>query len=136
MKPALKERTSKEWFNQLVLEFEKEMEDAAAKQDFEQAIKWRDAVIKISLGSDKYDVLHVLDELWMGRNVPWAEPQVKPFLEHNWEEFSDFAKAHFLGVSSKEEFEQWKRRRRDTKDAENTEESTGITEKSKSDNNN
>ena len=107
--PPLKDRTSHEWFNQLVLEFEKEMNDAVAKQDFERAIKWRDAVIKISLGTDKHDILHVVDELWLGRNVPWAQPQVKPFLAHSWDAFSDFAKAHFLDVSSQEEFENWQK---------------------------
>lgn len=107
--PPLKDRTSAEWFNQLVLEFEKEMNDAVLRQDFERAIKWRDAVIKISLGTDKHDILHVVDELWLGRNVPWAQPQVKPFLAHSWVEFSDFAKAHFLDVASQEDFENWQK---------------------------
>ncbi|MDC0449198.1 UvrB/UvrC motif-containing protein, partial [bacterium] len=112
-KASLKDRTSSEWYNQLILEFEKEMNDCAKRQDFEKAIKWRDAVLKISLGTDKYDILHVLDELWTGRNVPWAEPQVKPFLDHKWSEFSDFAKEHFRSREadksglSEEEFEKW-----------------------------
>ncbi len=108
MKKPLKERTNDEWFNQLVLEFEYEMNLATAQQDFEKAIKWRDAIIKISLGNDQYDILHVVDELWSGRNVPWAEPQVKPFLSHNWEEFSSFAQKHFLNSNTKEEFDNWK----------------------------
>lgn len=110
-KPPLKERTPAEWFNQLVLEFEYEMNSAVAKQDFERAIKWRDAILKISLGSDKYDILHVVDELWLGRNTPWATPKVKPFLEHRWDEFSDFAKSHFLEVTTQEDFENWQKRK-------------------------
>ncbi len=110
-KPALKERTPAEWFNQLILEFEYEMNKAVAHQDFERAIKWRDAILKISLGTDKYDILHVVDELWLGRNTPWATPQVKPFLEHDWAEFSTFAKGHFLEVANQEDFENWKKRK-------------------------
>ncbi|MFC1722108.1 UvrB/UvrC motif-containing protein [Patescibacteria group bacterium] len=109
MKKAFKERTPSEWFNQVVLEFEKEMNDSAAKQDFEKAIKWRDAVLKVKMGTDKHDVLHVVNELWSARsNIPWAKPQVKPFLDHEWEEFSEFAKNHFIEVTSKEDFEAWK----------------------------
>ncbi len=115
LKIPFKDRTSSEWFNQVILEFEHEMKLAEAKQDYEKAIKWRDAVIKISLGADIYDVIHVVDELWLGRNVKWAEPQVKPFLEHTWEEFSPFAKKHFLECSSEKEFDAWKRRRQKDK---------------------
>ena len=110
-KPPLKDRTPAEWFNQLILEFEFELNAAVSKQDFERAIKWRDAIIKISLGTDKYDILHVVDELWLGRNTPWATPKVKPFLEHDWEEFSEFAKSHFLEVRNKEDFENWKKKK-------------------------
>ena len=108
MQPALKDRTSDEWFNQLVLEFEHDMNESIKKLDFEKAIKWRDAIIKIGLGTDKYDILHVLDELWLGRNAPWAQPQVKPFLEHTWEEFSSFAKEHFRSVKNEQDFKAWK----------------------------
>ena len=103
-------RAPAEWYNQVILEFEYEMNRAAADQDFERAVKWRDAVVKIHLGTDIYDILHVVDELWLGRNVKWAQPQVKPFLEHDWGEFSDFAKRHFRDVSSEEDFERWKAR--------------------------
>lgn len=115
MHPSLKERTPAEWFNQLILEFEKEMLDSVARQDFEKAIKWRDAIIKIGLGTDKHDVLHVVDELWSGRNVPWAQPQVKPFLEHSWNEFSVFARKHFRNKDDETQpltqkvFDAWKR---------------------------
>ncbi|MBI2620972.1 UvrB/UvrC motif-containing protein [candidate division WWE3 bacterium] len=109
LKKPFRERTSPEWFNQVVLEFEYEMNRAIAAQDFERAIKWRDALLKIKQGSDVYDVLHVVDELWLGRNVKWAQPLVKPFLQHEWSEFSDFAKSIFVGVRNKEEFERWKR---------------------------
>ncbi len=114
MKEPLKERAPNEWFNQLVLEFEYEMDKAVEKQNFEKAIKWRDALTKIKGGSDIYDIKHVVDDLWLGRNVPWAEPQVKPFLEHAWAEFSDFAKDHFIGVTSEEEFEDWKMNKLET----------------------
>ena len=110
LKAPFKERAPAEWFNQVVLEFEFEMNAAVAKQDFERAIKWRDALLKIKQGTDIYDVLHVVDELWLGRNVTWATPLVKPFLQHEWEEFSDFAKSCFRDVKSKEEFERWKGR--------------------------
>ena len=89
------------------------MNDCAQGQNFEKAIKWRDAILKIGLGTDKYDILHILDELWTGRNVPWAQPQVKPFLEHKWNEFSNFAKEYFRSEKtgeaplSEEEFEGW-----------------------------
>ncbi len=112
MQKPLKERTHAEWFNQIVLEFEYEMNAAASRHNYEQAIKWRDAIKKIKLGSDKYDVLHVVDELWSGRTVPWASPLVKPFLEHSWEEFSDFAKEHFLNITCKEDFESWKSKKK------------------------
>jgi hypothetical protein len=105
LKEPLSVRTPTEWFNQLVLEFEDEMNKASAAKDFEKAIKWRDAVYKINLGIDIYDVLHVVDELWTVRSIP----SVKPFLTFTWEEFSDFAKEHFKGVPNKEKFEEWKR---------------------------
>jgi len=47
--------------------------------------------------------LHVVDELWAARHIP----SVKPFLEHKWEEFSDFAKHSFKNIKSKEDFEKW-----------------------------
>lgn len=106
LRPPLSARTSDEWFNQLVLEFEDEMNTASANKDFEKAIKWRDAVIKISIGIDIYDVLHVVDELWTVRTLP----SVKPFLSFTWEEFSDFAKEHFRGAANKEQFEAWKQK--------------------------
>ncbi len=109
MGKPFKERAPNEWYNQVILELEKEMTDAAAVQDFERAVKWRDAVEKISLGTDIHDITHVIDEFWLGRNYAWAEPKVKPFLEHTWEEFSPFAKEHFLGARTKEEFEEWQK---------------------------
>jgi hypothetical protein len=108
MKEPFKERAPDEWCNQMVLEFEYEMNKAAANRNYEKAIKWRDALTKIKEGNDIYDIRHVVDDLWLGRNVPWGESQVKPFLEHDWDEFSDFAKDHFINVSNKEEFEKWK----------------------------
>ena len=86
----LKTRTSAEWFNQLILEFEAEMKKAASGQEYEKAIKWRDAVIKLKGGNDVYDVLHVVNELHSARKIP----SVQPFLEHR--QFSEFAKKYFL----------------------------------------
>ncbi len=88
MKTPFKDRTPAEWYNQIILEFEDEMTKAAGIKDFEKAIKWRDALIKIKNGTDIYDVLHVVDELWSARNIP----QLKPFLQYKKEEITDFAK--------------------------------------------
>lgn len=109
MKKPFKDRTPPEWYNQIILEFEDEMNKAAAKQEFEKAIKWRDGVIKLRQGTDNFDVLHVVNELWTARNIP----EIKPFLSHEWDEFSKFARENFLDVNSKEEFETWKKRRKD-----------------------
>jgi hypothetical protein len=111
MKVPFKDRTPPEWFNQIVLEFELQMNEAAARYDFEKAVKWRDSLYKIKTGGDKYDFMHVVDELWTAHrrsNLSWGETEVKPFLKHTWDEFSDFSKDHFRCVSSREEFEKWK----------------------------
>ena len=106
-----KDRAPVEWYNQIVLEFEDELNKCAQKQDFERAIKWRDALLKLRNGMDIYDVLHVVDELWTARRIP----EVKPFLKHTWPEFSCFAKGHFVprerksGSLTEEEFEDWKK---------------------------
>ena len=60
------------------------------RKDFEKAVKWRDAIIKIHNETDIYDVLHVVDELWSARNIP----SVKPFLDHKPEELSDYIKQY------------------------------------------
>ncbi len=109
MNKPFKERTPSEWYNQIILEFEDEMNKAAGKQEFEKAVKWRDAVLKLKRGTDIYDVLHVVNELWTARNIP----AVKPFLDHDWEEFTEFAKEHFLDVDSKEAFEEWVKRKKE-----------------------
>jgi hypothetical protein len=106
LKEPFNTRAPSEWYNQIILEFEDEMKKSAEKRDFEKAIKWRDAVIKLKRGTDIYDVLHVVDELWSARTIP----SVKPFLEHNWEEFSTFAKDTFRDVPDKTAFENWKNR--------------------------
>lgn len=90
-----KERAPAEWYNQIILEFEDEMKKASQNLEYEKAIKWRDAVIKLKEGTDIYDVLHVVDELYTVRKIP----SVKPFLEHKPEEFSEFAKKHFGKVN-------------------------------------
>jgi len=107
MKDPFNKRAPAEWYNQVILEFEDEMKKAAGKREFEKAIKWRDALIKLNLGTDIYDVLHVVDELWTARQIP----SVKPFLSHNWEEFSEYAKGQFRDVKSREEFLEWAQKR-------------------------
>ncbi len=108
MQKSFGERTPPEWYNQIILEFEDEMNKASQSKDFEKAIKWRDALEKLKSGLDIYDVLHVVDELWSARSIP----EVKPFLKHKWEEFSNFAKGQFrdeqgnLGLG-KDSFENW-----------------------------
>lgn len=105
MKGSFKKRAPAEWYNQIVLEFEDQMNKAARSQQFEKAIKWRDALIKLKSETDIYDVLHVVDELWSVRSIP----EVKPFLNHNWDDFSDFAKRFLEQVNSEEGFEKWKK---------------------------
>lgn len=97
---SLKDRTPSEWFNQLMIEFEDEMNASASRQEYEKAIKWRDALIKIKKGNDRTDFYHVVNELWTARNIP----SLKPFLEHNWDEFSDFIKPFFKDVSTVDDF--------------------------------
>jgi hypothetical protein len=110
LKKPFQNRTPAEWYNQIVLEFEDEMQKSATNREFERAIKWRDALIKLRNGMDMYDVLHVVDELWTARHIP----SVKPFLEHNWEEFTDFSKDNFRSRAGEQdkltaaEFEDWK----------------------------
>lgn len=72
-------RTSPEWFNQIMLELEYEMLRAEQTKNYELAIKWRDAIYKLSLMNDDLDVLHVVDELWSFRPDPWNTTLVKPF---------------------------------------------------------
>jgi len=91
MKEPFNKRAPAEWYNQIILEFEDEMTRAATKREFEKAIKWRDALIKLKNGTDIYDVLHVVDELWAARNIP----QLKPFVEHKPEELSEFSRDYF-----------------------------------------
>lgn len=87
-----KKRAPAEWYNQIILEFEDEMKKAAEKLEFEKAIKWRDAVIKLKKGTDIYDVMHVVNELHAVRKIP----SLKPLLEHKPEEISEFARRHFV----------------------------------------
>ncbi len=107
MKDPLVKRAPPEWYNQLMLEFEAEMEKASASKDFEKAIKWRDALIKIKLRSDIYDVKHVVDELWSATHLP----ALKPFLTYTWDEFSDFIKGYLIDKAlnnlTKDKFEAW-----------------------------
>jgi hypothetical protein len=100
MDAPLKDRTPPEWYNQLILEFEDEMNKSAANRDFEKAIKWRDALDKLKLGTDIYDVLHVVNELWSARNIP----ELKPFFAHEWSEISPFAKEYIQEFNTEERF--------------------------------
>lgn len=89
-KKPFKKRTHAEWYNQMILELEAEMKKAASNQEYEQAIKWRDAIFKLHSGADVYDVLHVVNELWTVRKIPSA----KPFLKQK--KFSKFAQKYFI----------------------------------------
>lgn len=88
----LKERAPSDWYNLIILEFEDEMKKAAEKREFEKAIKWRDAVIKLKKGTDIYDVLHVVDDLQTVRKIP----SLKAVVDHKPEEISEFAREHFI----------------------------------------
>lgn len=105
MQKPFRQRAPAEWFNQIVLEFEDEMNKATKNKDFERAIKWRDALLKIRQNTDIHDVLHVVDELWSARKIP----ELKPFLTYEWEEFSEYAKQNFKDAATKEDFEKWKK---------------------------
>jgi len=79
-------------FNSMVLEFEDEMNKAIEKQEFEKAIKWRDAIYKLKSGMDIHDVLHVVDDLRTVRGLP----SLKGYWEHAPSELSKFAKEYFV----------------------------------------
>lgn len=85
-------------FNAMVLEFEDQMNKAVKDQEFEKAIKWRDAIYKLKSGADVYDVLHVVDDLRQTRSLP----SLKDYWEYSPEEFSSFAKKHFIDFQKKE----------------------------------
>lgn len=108
MREPLKMRTSLNWYNQLLLELEYEMQKSISNLDLEKAILYRDSINKIHLGTDVFDIVHVIDLLWIGRNFDWNSTYVKPFLDHDWDEFSDLVKTRLLGVSCKQDFEDWK----------------------------
>jgi hypothetical protein len=97
-----KEEVPSDWYNLIILEFEDEMNKAIKKQEFEKAIKWRDAIYKLKAGIDIYDVLHVVDDLRITRTLP----SLKPFWEHSVDEFSDFAKENFKDFKEEEFKEQ------------------------------
>ena len=82
---------------------------SAQRRDFEKAIKWRDALLKIQLETDIYDVLHVVDELWSAKHLP----NLKAFVEFEWDELSDFVKPYLIDREgnrlTKEAFEIWKK---------------------------
>ncbi|MBU2579329.1 UvrB/UvrC motif-containing protein [Patescibacteria group bacterium] len=100
-KPFIEE-TPSDWYNLIILEFEDEMKKAIKKQEFEKAIKWRDAIYKLKAGVDIYDVLHVVDDLRIVRILP----SLKSFWEHSLDEFSGFTKEHFKDFDENEFEEQ------------------------------
>ena len=108
MKEPFYDRAPAEWYNQLILEFEDEMHKSAQRTDFEKAIKWRDALEKLKMKTDIYDVLHVVDELWTARNIPG----VKAFLSHDWAEFSKFAQEHFKDITIEQDFTKEKEKKK------------------------
>ncbi len=85
-------------FNAVILEFEDEMNKAIKSQEFEKAIKWRDAIYKLKSGLDIYDVLHVVDDLGRLRQLP----SLKDYWEYGPGEFSKFARQHFISFKEKE----------------------------------
>ena len=109
LKQTFKRRTPPDWFNLMILELEYEMILSAQRRDFEKAIKWRDALLKIQLETDIYDVLHVVDELWSAKHLP----NLKAFVEFEWDELSDFVKPYLIdregNTLTKEAFEIWKK---------------------------
>ncbi|OGC77078.1 hypothetical protein A2619_01650 [candidate division WWE3 bacterium RIFOXYD1_FULL_39_9] len=109
LKEPFKNRTPADWYNLMILEFESEMNIAAGRREYEKAIKWRDALLKIENGSDIYDVLHVVDELWTAKHLP----TLKAFLQHDWGELTEFSKDFLIGPDGKkldrETFEKWKK---------------------------
>ncbi len=94
-KTPFKERAPKDWYNLIILEFEDEMRKAIENLEFEKAIKWRDAIYKLKEGTDIYDVLHVVDDLRITRQLP----SLKSFYEHSFDEFSYLAKENFKDFS-------------------------------------
>lgn len=97
-KIPFKKRAPKDWYNLMILEFEDEMKKAIDNLEFEKAIKWRDAIYKLKEETDIYDVLHVIDDLRIGRQFP----SLKSFYEHSLDEFSPFVKKAFKDFKEKE----------------------------------
>ncbi|MDA2935736.1 UvrB/UvrC motif-containing protein [Patescibacteria group bacterium AH-259-L05] len=93
-----KKRVFSGQFNAMILEFEDEMNKAVKAQEFEKAIKWRDAIYKLKNEMDIYDVLHIVDDLARSRKLP----SLKDYWEHDIGEFSIFAKKHFKAFKPKE----------------------------------
>ena len=92
-----KKRAFSGQYNAIILEFEDEINKAVKAQEFEKAIKWRDAIYKLKSGADIYDVLHVVDDLARSRKLP----SLKDYWEHDVSEFSRFAKKHFIAYKEK-----------------------------------
>lgn len=93
-----KKRVLSGQYNAMILEFEDEMNKAIESQEFEKAIKWRDAIYKLKNEMDIYDVLHVVDDLARSRKLP----SLKDYWEHDIGEFSTFTKKHFKAFKPKE----------------------------------
>lgn len=93
-----KKRVLSGQYNAMILEFEDEMNKAVKAQEFEKAVKWRDAIYKLKSEMDIYDVLHVVDDLSRSRKLP----SLKDYWEYDIGEFSAFAKKHFKAFKPKE----------------------------------
>lgn len=91
-KIPFKKRASEDEYKQFILEFEDEMWKAARKMEFEKAIKWRDAIVKLKKGTDIGEVFHVVDQLWAARK---RIPQLKNWRDYSDEELSEFVKDAF-----------------------------------------
>lgn len=65
----LKTRVDKKWFNGLLRELRIQMKKAAAREEFEKAILWRDAIIKLKKGHDIYDAESIVERLKIEKRV-------------------------------------------------------------------
>lgn len=88
-KIPFKKRARENEYKQFILEFEDEMKKAAEQLEFEKAINWRDAIIKLKKGTDLYDAFHVVDQLWAARG---KIPQLKNWQKYKKSELSEFVK--------------------------------------------
>ncbi len=58
-----KEKAPKEIYDSVITLMKRQMDEAIKKEEFEKAILWRDAIIKIDKKHDIYDTIHAVDLL-------------------------------------------------------------------------